>query len=154
MCFVVVQSLSRVQLFETPWTAAHQTSLSSTVSWSLLELMSIESVMQSNCLILCCPLLHVPSVFPSIKVSSNEGLFQWAGSSHQVAKVLELQLQHQSFQWVFRFDFFRIDWFDLLAVQGTLKRLPQHHNLKALILWCSAFFMVQLSHLTWLLVKS
>ena len=137
MCFVVVQSLSRVQLFETPWTAAHQTSLSSTVSWSLLKLMSIESAMPSNRLILCCPLLHVPSVFPSIKVSSNEGLFQWADSSHQVAKVLELQ--HQSFQRVFRFDFFRIDWFDLLAVQGTLKSLPQHHGFKGSILWRSAF---------------
>ena len=102
---------------------------------------------QCNRLILCCPLLHVPSVFPSIRVSSSESLFQWAGSSHQVAKVLELQLHHQSFQWVFRFDFFRIDWFDRCAVQGTLKSLPQHHNLKALILWCSAFFMVQLSHL-------
>ena len=97
--------------------------------------MSIGSVMPSNYLILCRPLLLLPSIFPSIS------LFQWASSSHQVAKVLELQLQHQSFQWIFR-----IDWFDLLAVQGTLKSLLQHHSSKAPILQRSAFFMVQLSH--------
>ena len=74
------------------------------------------------------------------------GFFQWAGSSHQVAKVLELQLQHQFFQWIFRVDSFRIDWFDLLVVQGALKSLLQHYNLKASVLQCSAFFMVQLSH--------
>ena len=74
-------------------------------------------------------------------------LFQWVGSSHQVAKVLELQLQHQSFQWILRADIsFRIDWFDLFAVQGTLKSLLQHHSSKASILWFSAFFMVQLLH--------
>ena len=97
--------------------------------------MSIGSAMPSNYLILCRPLLLLPSIFPSIS------LFQWASSSHQVAKVLELQLQHQSFQWIFR-----IDWFDLLAVQGTLKSLLQHHSSKAPILQRSAFFMVQLSH--------
>ena len=80
---------------------------------------------------------------PAFNVSQHQGLFQWVGSSNQVAKVLELQ--HQSLQWIFRIDSFRIDWFDLLAVQGTLKSL-QHHSSKASILWCSAFFMVQLLH--------
>ena len=94
----VVQSLSHVQFLVTPWTAAHQASLSFTISLSLLKLMSTESVMPSNHLILCCPLLLLPSVFPSISV------FQWVSSLHQVAKVLELQ--HQSFQWIFMVDFF------------------------------------------------
>ena len=86
----------------------------------------------------CCPLLLLPSIFPSIRVFSS--------SSHQVAKVLlELQLQHQSLQWIFRADFLRVDWFDLLAVQGILKSFLQHHSWKASILWRSAFFMVQLS---------
>ena len=88
----IVESLSHVQLFLAPWTAAHQASLSFTTSQSLFKLMSIESVMPSNHLILCCPLLLLPSVFPS-------------SSSHEVTKVLELQLQHQSFQWIFRVDF-------------------------------------------------
>ena len=96
---VVVQSLSHVRLFATPWTVAHQDSLSLTVSQSLLKLLSIESVVPSNHLILCRPLLLLPSIFPSIRVFSNEsGLFQWVGSSHQVAKVLEFQLRYQSFQ--------------------------------------------------------
>ena len=102
MCFmfnVFVQSLSHVQLFATPWTAAHQASLSFTISQSLLKLMSIESVMPFNHLILCRPLL-LPAIFPSIRVSSKE-----LGFSHNVAKVLELHLQHQSFQWIFRVDF-------------------------------------------------
>ena len=107
----VVQLQSHVRLFATPWAAAHQASLSFTISWSFLKLMSIESVMPSNHLILCHPLL--PSIFPNIS------LFQWVGSSHQVAKVLELQ--HQS--WIFRVDF--------LAVEGTLKNLFQHHSSKA-----------------------
>ena len=124
----------------TLWTAAHQASLSFTISWSLLKLMSIESVTPSNHPILCHPLI-LPSIFPSIRV-----FFQRVGSLHQVAKVLELQLQCQSFQWIFRTDFFRMDWLDLLAVQGTLKSLLQHHNLRASVLWCSAIFMVQLSH--------
>ena len=96
------------------------------------------------------PIPLLPSVFPSLRIFSSGSafsLFQWVGSSHQVAKVLELQLQPQSFQWIFRVDFFSIDWFDLLAVQGTLKSLLQHHNLKASNLWCLAFFRVQLSHL-------
>ena len=92
-----VQSLSRVRLFATPWIAACQASLSTTNSWSLFKLMSIESVMSSNHLILCRPLLLPPSVFPNIRVFSNE-----SSSSHQMAKVLEFQLQHQSFHWIFR----------------------------------------------------
>ena len=83
---------------------------------------------------------------PSLNLSQHQGLFQWGGCSHQVAKVSELQLQHQSFQWILRVDFLRIDWFDLLAVQGTLKSFLQHHSSKASILQCSAFLMVQLSH--------
>ena len=83
---------------------------------------------------------------PIFNLSQHQGLFQWVSSSHEVAKVLEIQLQHQSFQCIFRTDFLRIDWFDLLAVQGTLKSLLQHHSSKASILQCSAFFIVQLSH--------
>ena len=83
---------------------------------------------------------------PAFNLSQHQGLFKWLSSSHQVAKVLEFQLQHQSFQWIFRTDVFRIDWLDLLAVQGTLKNLLQHHSSKASILWHSAFFIVQLSH--------
>ena len=96
--------------------------------------------MPSNHLILCCLLLLLPSIFPSIRV------FSWVNSSHQVAKVLEFQLQHQSFQWYSRLISFRMDWLDLLAVQGTLKTLLQHHSSKASILWCSAFVIVQFSH--------
>ena len=94
--------------------------------------------------ILFLPLLLLPSIFPSIRV-----FFQWVSSSHQVAKVLEFQLQHQSFQWTPRMISFRMDWLDLLAVQGTLKSLLQCHSLKASILRRSAFFMVQLSHDYW-----
>ena len=136
-CCSVPQSCPTV----TPWTAAHQASLPFTVSWSLLKLISIESVMQSNHLILC----HPPSP-PALSLSQHQGLFQWVSSLHQVAKVLELQLQHQSFQWIFRVYFLSINWFDLLAVQRTLKSLLQLHSSKASILQCSAFFMVQLSH--------
>ena len=96
--FSLVQSLSHVWLFATPWSAPWQTSLSITNSQSLLKLMSIESVMPSNHLILCRPLLFLPSILPSIKV------FSYVSSVHQVAKVLEFQLQHQSFQWIFRTD--------------------------------------------------
>ena len=99
--------------------------------------MPIESVTPSNHLILCCPLLLLPPIPPSIRVNS----------SHEVAKVLEFQLQHQSFQWSLPgLISFRMDWLNLLAVQGTLKRLLQHHSSKASILWHSAFFTVQLSH--------
>ena len=108
-----VQSFSRVQLFATQGTAARQASLSITNSQSLLKLMSIESVMPSNHLIFCHPLLLLPSIFPSMSVFSR------VSSSHQVAKLLEFQLQHQSFQWTFRGCSFRMDWLDLLAVQRT-----------------------------------
>ena len=90
------------------------------------------------------PLLSPSS--PAFNLSQHQGLLQWVCSSYQVAKVLEFQLQHQSFQWIFRTDSFRMDWLDLLAVQGTLKSLLQHHSSKASILQCSAFFAVQLSH--------
>ena len=134
------QLLSHVQLFATPWTAAHQASLSFTISQSLLKLMSIESVMPSNHLILCRPLLLLLSIFPSTGVFSNE---------------LALCITWPKY-WTFSFCIspsnensvlisFRIDWFDLLVVQGTLKSLLQHHMSKASILWCSAFFMAQLS---------
>ena len=137
--FVVVQSHSHVRLFVNPWTAAWQASLSFAITWSLLKLMFIELVMTSNHLILCHPLLLLPSIFPSIRVFSNELalLVTWP-------KLLEFQ--HQSLQWIFRLISFRIDCFDFLAVQGTLKSLFQHHSLKAWIFQCWAFFMVQLSH--------
>ena len=82
---------------------------------------------------------------PAVNLSQHQGLFKWVSSSHQVAKVLEFQLQHQSFQWTPRVIFFRMDWLDLFVVQGTLKSILQHHNLKASVLWCLAFFIVQLS---------
>ena len=139
--FSSVQSLSSVHLSVTPWTTARQASLSITNSWSLLKLMSIESVMPSNHLILSCPLLLLSSVFPSIRVFSNE---------------LVLCIRWPKY-WSFRFSIspsneysglisFRMDWLDLLAVQGTLKSLLQHHSLKASVLRHSAFFIVQLSH--------
>ena len=125
----------------TPWTAARQASLSIIISQILLKLMSIELVMPSNHLILCRPLLLLSSVFPSIRVFSNE---------------LALCIRRPKY-WSFSFSIspsneysgltaFRNDWFDLLTVQGTLKSLLQYHNLKASILWCSAFFVVHLSH--------
>ena len=138
---VQFSSVSPVQLFATPWTAACQASLSITNSQSLLKLMSIESVMPSKHLILYFPLLLLPSIFPSIKVFSNES-----------ALCIRLP-KYQSFSFSISpsneysgLISFRIDWFDLLAVQGTLKSLLQHHNCKASILQCSAFFIVQLSH--------
>ena len=137
---VVVQSLSRVWLFVTPWTVAHQASLSFTISWSLLKLMSIESVMPYNHLILCHPLLLLPSIFPSIRVFSNELTLHirwpkdWSFS-------LSISLSNEYSGLVY----FRIDCFDLLAVQGALKSLLLHHRSNASILQGSAFFMVQLS---------
>ena len=136
-----VQSLSHVRLFVTPWTAACQVTLSITNSCSLLKLMSIESVMPSNHLILCHPLLLPPSVFPRIRVFSNESV---------------LHIRWPKY-WSFSFSIspsneysglisFRIDWLYLLAVQGTLKSLLQHHSSEASVLWCSALFIVQLSH--------
>ena len=104
--------------------------------------MSIESVMLSIYLILCLWLLLLPSVFQG----QHQGLFQRVDSLHQVARVLKLQLQHQSFQWILRLISFRIDWFDLLEVQGTLKSLLQHNSSKPSILQCSALFMVHLSN--------
>ena len=115
-----VQLLSHVQLFAMPWTVAHQASLSITNSWSLLKLMSIESVIPSNHLILCCPLLLLPSIFSSIRVFSN------VSSSHQVAKYWSFSISPSNeYSGLISF---RIDWFDLLAVQGTLKSLLQHHK--------------------------
>ena len=133
--------LSRIQLFATPWTATHQASLFIANSWSLFKFTSIESVMPSNHLILCHSLLLLPSIFPSIRVFSNESVLciRWPK------------------YWNFSFSIsppneysglisFRMDWLDLLAVQRTLKSLLQHHSSKASILCCSAYFIVQLSH--------
>ena len=124
-----------------PWTAARQASLSITNSRSLLKLMSIESVMPSNHLILCCPLLLLPSVFPSIRVFSNGSVLhtRWP-------KYWSFSFSISPFNEYSGLISFRMDWFDLLAVQGTLKSLLQHHSTKASILQCSAFFIVQLSH--------
>ena len=138
---VSVQSLSRVQLFATPWAAACQASLSITNSRSLLKLMPIKSVMPSNHLILCHPLLLPPSIFPSIRVFSNESVLPirwpkyWSFS-------FSIHLSNEYSGLIS----FRMDWLDLLAVQGTLKSLLQHHSSKTSILWCLAFFIVQLSH--------
>ena len=139
--FVVFPSLSHVWLFATPWTAAHQALLSFIISQSLPKFKSIESVMSSNRLILCCPLNLLSSIFPSLRVFSIE---------------LALHIRWPKY-WSCSFNIspsyeypglisFRIDWFDLHAVQGTFMCLLQHHSLKASILWCSAFFMVQLSY--------
>ena len=124
----------------TPWTTACQAFLSFTISRSLLKLMSIESVMPSNHLILCCPFLLPPSIFSSLKIFSR------LSSLHQVAKVLDFPLQRQASNEHPRLISFRMDWLDLLAVQGTLKSLPQHRSSKASILRCSAFFTIQLLH--------
>ena len=138
-CFSSVQSLSRVRLFATPWIAAHQASLSITISWSSLKLTSIESVMPSGNIILCRPLFLLPPVPPSIRVSSESTLrMRWPK------------------YWSFSFSIisskehpglisFRLDWLVYLAVQGTLKSLLQHHSSNASILQCSALFTVQLS---------
>ena len=140
--FSSIQLLSRVQLFVTPWTAARQVCLSITNSQSLLKLMSIESVMPSNHLILYCPLLLLPSIFHSIRVFLNESALR---IRCQVAKVLEFQLSISASNEYSGLISFRMDWLHLLAVQGTLKSLLQHHSPKASILWHSAFFIVQLS---------
>ena len=130
---------SHVWLFVTPWFAACQASLSFTISSSFPKIMSIETVMPSNHLILCCSLLLLPSVFPRIRVFSNELAFhiRWP-RSWSVSFSISPSNEYSGLT------SFRIDWLDLLAVQGTLKSLLQHHNLKASILQCSAFFMVQL----------
>ena len=145
--FSSVQSLSRVRLFETPWTAARQTSLSwcgkdrIINSQSLLKLMPIESVMPSNHLILCRPLLLLPSIFPSIKVFSNESVLRVRWPKYRSFSFSISPSKEYS-----GLISFRMDWLDLLAVQGTLKSLLQYHSSKASILWHSAFFTVQLSH--------
>ena len=136
-----VQSLSCVQLFPIPWTAARQASLSSTNSWRLHKLMSIELVIPFNHLILCRPLLLLPSIFPGIGVFSSESVLRirWPKDwsfSFSISPSNEYSVLIS----------FRMDWFDLLAVQGTLKSLLQHHSLKASILQYSALFIVQLSH--------
>ena len=131
--FSSIQSLRRVGLFMTPWTAAGQASLSITNSLSFLKFMSIESMMPSNYLILCRPLLLLPSIFPSIRVFSSESVLcirwpkYWSFSfsispSNEYSGLIS----------------FRMDWLDLLAVQGTLKNLLQHHSSKTSVLWCSA----------------
>ena len=138
--FSSVQSLSHVWLFVTPWTIERQASLSITSSGSLLKLMSIESVMPSSHLILCHPLLLLNSIFPSIRVFSKES------SSHQVAKLGCFRFSISPSSEYLGLISFRMDWLNLLAVQGTHKSLLQHHNSKASILQCSALFTVQLSH--------
>ena len=136
---VFFQLLSHVQLLVISWTAPRQAFLSLTFSRSLLRFMSIESVMLSNHLILCCPLFLLPAVFPSIRSFSNELAlpFRWPkywSFSISLSNAYSGLIS------------FRIDWLDLLAVQGTLKSLLQHHSLKASVIECSAFFMVQLLH--------
>ena len=139
--FSVVQLLSCVQLFANPWTAARQASLSITYSWSLLKLLSIASGILSSHLFLCHPLLLLPPIPPRIRVFSSDSVLCIRWSKY----------------WSFSFSIstsneysglisFRMDWLDLLAVQGTLKSLLQHHRSKASILWHSGFFIVQLSH--------
>ena len=140
-CISSVQSLSHVRLFETPWIAACQASLSITISRSSSKLTSIESMTPSSHLILCHLLLLLPPIPPSIRVFSNESTLRTRWPQY----------------WSFSFSIipskeipglisFRVDWLDLLAVQGTLKSLLQHHSSKASVLWRSAFFTVQLSH--------
>ena len=138
---LVIQLLSRVQFFMTPWTTALQASLKFTISQSLFTLMSIELVMPSNHLILCRPLLLLPSNFPSIRIFSSESALcirwpEYWSFSFSISPCSEYS----------KLISFRIDWFDLLAVQGTLNSLLQHHNLKASVLQHSSFFLVQLSH--------
>ena len=138
----LVQFLNPVWLFATLWTVAHQAYLSITNSWNLLKLMSIESVMPSNHLIVCHPCLLLPSIFPSIRVFSNESALcirwpKYRSFSFNICPSNE----HPGLI------SFRIDWLNFLAVQGSLKSLLQHHSSKASILWPSAFFIVQLSHL-------
>ena len=139
--FSSVHSLSHVRLFTIPWTTACQASLSITNSQSLLRLISSESVMPSNHLILCHALPLLPSIFPSVRVFSNESAIhiRWP-------KYWSLSFNISPFNEHPGLISFRMDWLDLLAVQGTLKSLLQHHSSKASLLWCSAFFIVQLSH--------
>ena len=138
--FNSVQSLSRVRLFVTLWTASRQVSLSITNSQSLLKLLSIELLMPSNHFILCHPLLLLPSIFPRIRVFYNESILcirwpKYCSFSFRISPSNEYSGLIS----------FRMDWLDLLAVQGTLKSLLQHHSSKASIFWSSAFFMIQLT---------
>ena len=139
--FSSIQSLSCIRLFVTPWTAAGQASLSITNYQSLLKLMSIESVMPSNQLILYRPLLLLPSIFPSIRVFSNESVLHIRWPKYRSFS-FNISPSNEYSQLIS----FRMDWLDLLSAQGTLKSLLQHHSSKASILQCSAFFIVQLSH--------
>ena len=140
LLFLVAHLLSHIWFFATPWTAACQASLSFTISWSLLKLMSVELMMQSNHLIPCQPLLLLPSIFLSMRIFSNESALhiRWP-------KYWSFSFSISPFSEYSGLISFRTDWFDLLAIQGTLKSLFQHHSLKASILQCSAFFTVQLS---------
>ena len=139
--FSSVQSLSRVWLFVTPWTAARQASLSITSSQSLLKLMPIESVMSSSHLILCCPPLLLPPTPPSIRVFSNESTLHMRWPKYwSFSFTISPSNEHSGLI------SFRMHWLDLLAVQGTLKSLLQHHSSNTSIFRCSAFFTVQLSH--------
>ena len=139
--FSSIQSLSHFPLFVTPWTGTRQASLSITNSWSLLKLMSIELVMPSNHLILCRALLLLPSILPNIRVFSNESVLRirWSKSWSFIFSISPSNEYSGLIS-------FRMNWLDLLAVQGTLKSLLQHHSSKASILGCSAFFIAQLSH--------
>ena len=134
--FSSVQLLSHVQLFVTPWTATHQSSLSISNSWSLPKLMSIELMVPSNHLILCRHLLLLPSIFPNIRVFSNESALHIRWPKYRSFSFnISPSNEHSGLI------YFRMDWLDLLAVQGTLKSLLQHHSSKASILRCSAFFI-------------
>ena len=151
-CLVVVaivQLLSCVWLFATTWTVTHQASLSFTVFWGLLKLMSIESVMPSKHLILCCPVLFLPSIFPSIRVFSNESALHIRWPNYwSFSFSISLSNEYSGFI------SFRSDWFDLLAVQGIPKSLLQHHSSKGSILWPQPFLLSS-SHIhTWLLEKA
>ena len=143
MNYLQFSSVTQSCLFATPWTAAHQAFLSITIPWSLLKLMPTESVMLSNHLILCRPLLLLPSIFPIITVFSSESALHFRWPKYRSFS-FSISLSNENSRLIS----FRIDRFDLFAVQGAVKSLLQHHSLKASILWCSAFFMVQLSALT------
>ena len=139
--FCSVQLLSCVRLFVSPWTTEHQASLFITNSWSLFKLMSIQSVMPSSHFILCCPLLLLPSILPSIRVFSNESVLhnRWPKDC-SFSFSISPSNEHPGLI------SFRMDWLDLFPIQGPFKSLLQHHSRKASILWHSAFFMVQLSY--------
>ena len=134
-----VQSLSHVQIFATPWSSAGQAFLSITNSQSMLKLMSIKSVMLSNHLVLCSPVLLLPSIFPSIRVFSNESVLHFRWPKYWSFSISPFNEYSELIS-------FRMDWLDLLAVQGTFKSLLQHHSSKTSVPWCSTLFMVQLSH--------